>query len=351
MEFNIAENGINNLELPELFTVVLEVEVEVVNENNFPVYFMDENNVVECQIVDGHDGLLAIELKHIPDQSGHQEFQARYVIYNQDRGIHCTVVDRPKMKVRIFHFQPRLQSTMDSALREIPLMYHFMQLADPINPDLPQIVDHFLIGNRIHIVEPCDMNKRSFVNYCNQLPVDAKMILFRLLLRSLNKLHSVRYAHRNLTLDNIYYSVSTNTVSIDGFEFVCQTTEHKYHPRLHNINRAYAAPEMVLFDVRLLGQDINGDARSTDIWSLGLILFELLTCYRLWNFPNIAFDVYYFYFVSQGGSIRNYIQTYLPPTLLPNEPHLVLLENMLQINPNDRWTIANVIDYVNQHFG
>jgi serine/threonine protein kinase len=264
------------------------------------------------------------------------------------------------MKVRTFPFkrtEPRIQSTMDDPLREIPLMYHFLPLADPINPDLPQIVDHFFMDNRMYLIEPYNEKatlKLHLLCLYQPLQLKEKMKIFRQLITTVNKLHTIEYAHRNLTFDNIYYSSGTYTLSIDGFNFACHSSDHKFHPTFYTINRAYAAPEMILFGYAAVGEYINGDARTADIWSLGVILLELVTGYRLWDVPHAIYDICYSSFVDQGITITQYICQFFNPNnqdLLPPEPILTLLEKMLQIDPDNRWTLSQVIDYVNQYYG
>jgi serine/threonine protein kinase len=349
-EINIEEDGNNIDALPELFEEVQDIEVENESyENNCRVFFTHLNDVRYCQVVHGINGHIAIN-NFLGGRPRRLSFQGWYVAFNEERGMYSTLIDTQTMKATVFnHFERNIQVNMDDPLREIALMYHFMDLVDSVNPDLPQIQDHFSIENRVYIVEPFEESRKPLIGYLldNQLSFESTMNIFKRLLLTVNKLHTVAYAHRNLNLENIYYSVETNTVAIDEFEFVCQVTEHKYHLRLMGINPIHAAPEISQASIQYqhINDHIASDARAADIWSLGIILFELLTHRGPWQSATIH-DIQYF--LIQSRSLREYIELCLPDIILPN--YLIkLLGNMLQIDPNNRWSIAQVIDFVNDH--
>jgi len=110
--------------------------------------------------------------------------------------------------------------------------------------------------------------------------VEAK-IFIRQILSAVHELHSHDIAHLDLKLENIMYNVKTNKISIIDFGFAEETVSvdvvtGERKPRLLNKfcgSLDYSAPEIL--------QHKEFDGKRADVWSLGVIVFALLTG----NFP------------------------------------------------------------------
>ncbi len=116
-------------------------------------------------------------------------------------------------------------------------------------------------------------------------PIEWKLELFYQILTAISFMHQKGYAHRDLKPENIVFRepISVNEIpqpvlidfalSTNGFGDYslmkkCYTTE-------------YAAPEILIGSI--IEDDELIDLKPSDIWSLGIILFEIITGNRLFK--------------------------------------------------------------------
>jgi serine/threonine protein kinase len=84
------------------------------------------------------------------------------------------------------------------------------------------------------------------------------------------------------------------------------------------------------------------DPRSGDIWALGVILYMLIANKVLFQMANVRDTKYRRFRNFHNGSFRSFIQEADPQFTL-SKGVMVLLENMLQIDPTKRWNIQQIL--------
>ena len=111
----------------------------------------------------------------------------------------------------------------------------------------------------------------------NGLVEEKAKVFIKQILEAVNQLHSNNIAHLDLKLENIMYNTDTNNISIIDFGFAEETvridveTGKTVQRLLNNFcgSAEYTSPEI------LLQQEFDG--RRADVWSLGVIVFAMLT--------------------------------------------------------------------------
>lgn len=151
---------------------------------------------------------------------------------------------------------------------------------------LMKLIDHPHI---IKLVELCESSRHLFViteyapngelfNYlCNKkvIPIEESMNLFRQIIYGIDYLHNHSICHRDLKPENIFLDANNN-IKIGDLSFarwmktdMAETSCGSPH---------YAAPEVI--------RGIKYNGKKADIWSLGVILYALLSGHLPFNEPN-----------------------------------------------------------------
>lgn len=166
--------------------------------------------------------------------------------------------------------KPQLFKKLQQEIALMSLMDH---------PHILKLVEVFESPRHLHIVEEYAETGELFdlLVQESQLTEDHGMKLFRQMVYGIDYLHQLGICHRDLKPENILLD-STGNIKIADFGFarwmksnIAETSCGSPH---------YAAPEIV--------KGIPYDGRTSDIWSLGIILFAMLAvCYLS---PNYVFN-------------------------------------------------------------
>lgn len=192
------------------------------------------------------------------------------------------------------------------------------------------------------VMELMTMNLRQMYHKYEhrKLPLNIVKKCLRHVARGLNYLHThMKISHCDIKPDNILYNTSTETFKIADFNSV-------NIPPLHNTAGCtiwYRAPESLV-------KDTNYSIKS-DIWSLGCVLYELLTGKVLFN--N---DDEYIQIVSIVENIECSDCKFMEPykhikktgkklDRIKNEQAKDLLEKMLKIDPSMRISAKDVLKH------
>ncbi|RHY20128.1 hypothetical protein DYB25_009187 [Aphanomyces astaci] len=153
---------------------------------------------------------------------------------------------------------------------------------------------------------------------------------FLQILTGLKFIHAAGFAHRDLSLENVLVD-SSDTCKICDFGLAVDINSRP----IDRVGKPYyIAPEV--FD-----NVAPYDPSKADVWSLGIILFLLLTGVPLVNLPSKMDESYVF--LSRFG-LKKLIQGWELEDFVSDDA-ANLLEKMLCINPNQRCTLQEVAQH------
>lgn len=112
-----------------------------------------------------------------------------------------------------------------------------------------------------------------------KFPIEWKLELFYQILIAVSNLHQKGYAHRDLKPDNIVFRepISVNAIPQPVLvDFALATNgQQDYKVVEQSFTLEYSAPEVIIASMG--GNEAIGDPCPSDIWSLGIILYEIIT--------------------------------------------------------------------------
>ncbi|KAE8968343.1 hypothetical protein PR003_g24032 [Phytophthora rubi] len=141
-------------------------------------------------------------------------------------------------------------------------------------------------------------------------------------------LHRHGIAHRDVSLENIMLHRGRCKLG----DFGLATRARRAGGR-HVGKKYYMAPEIVAGDLY--------DPKAADVWSLGIVLFIMLTGSPLVSFASTS--VKSFQALKQAG-IATVLESWDVARAMPASA-LHLVSGMLEIDPNKRLTIDQVLDH------
>ncbi|PRP83390.1 hypothetical protein PROFUN_09418 [Planoprotostelium fungivorum] len=194
------------------------------------------------------------------------------------------------------------------------------------HPHVAQMLDVFETNDNFFIVmelvEGGDLETELFND--GAFSEEKTFTIFCQLLQALEYLHSLNITHRDLKLDNILFSKSTNDVKLTDFglsKHQLQSDENFMRTRCGTPN--YVAPEII---------EAIPYTPSIDIWSLGVVFHLMLNC----CFPF------------QGNSMEETHEHVMEGRIHYSEDVQMsddavdLTEKMLRRDPNERITIQDI---------
>lgn len=178
-------------------------------------------------------------------------------------------------------------------------------------------------------------------------PLQWKLELFYQLLLPIAFIHKNGYAHRDIKPGNIVFrnAVSFNKVPEPVLvDFALATNGNEQRTIIDNsYTLEYASPERILRAMPMMGEEINEpeNVQASDIWSLGVVLYEILTGKLLFkgNRDTVRTTI-----------IREQMKPDLP---ISDERGRILAEfirSMLNKNPERRPTVKQVIYALEEKF-
>jgi len=178
----------------------------------------------------------------------------------------------------------------------------------------------------------------------NKYPLDWKLELIYHILLSVSFLHQKGYAHRDIKPDNIVFRelISINSIPQPVLvDFALVTNgEQNYQILEECMTVEYSSPEVILASMGTK-MDMIEDPRPSDIWSMGIVWYEILTG----ELPI------------KGNRKRirtTIIKEQLEPEFSNEDPRYHLLANylrsMLNRNPKKRPTIKEVLYALEESF-
>ena len=163
---------------------------------------------------------------------------------------------------------------------------------------------------------------RNFINKTGPLSQHLARELFGQLTLGISKIHSHNIVHRDLKLENLLLDVKYNLKIAD---FGC--AQRQIDKKLHTITGSYAygAPEMFRGDVY--------DGKKLDIWSMGIILFAMLTSRLPYSDRR-----------PRKWLLKERMKPPILPTHFSQDSH-DLITRLLSYDPEDRPSLAEVMTH------
>ncbi|KAI6752948.1 hypothetical protein HG531_005117 [Fusarium graminearum] len=161
----------------------------------------------------------------------------------------------------------------------------------------------------------------TFINMKGRLSEEVSVYFFRQIISAISYCHSFNICHRDLKPENILISANLKIKIADfGMAALHQTDTHRLNTACGSPH--YAAPEL------LKNRQYRGD--KADLWSMGVILFAMLTATLPFDDPDIR--------VMMSKTKKG--QYEMPDYLSPEAEDLI--RRMLQVNPDRRITLKEI---------
>lgn len=163
----------------------------------------------------------------------------------------------------------------------------------------------------------------DFIIKNGKIQENTAALLFQQIVSAISYCHSYGVAHRDLKPQNIL---------IQKFPFIkvadfglCGYVKEDELMKTFCGSPAFCAPECI--------SKVNYDGRKSDIWSLGVILFAMLTGEFPWNLSNTSVMVQQI--LTADFTFPNYL----------NQQSKDLISKMLKVNPNDRISMEDILKH------
>ncbi|MHC1598968.1 MAG: serine/threonine protein kinase [Candidatus Methanofastidiosia archaeon] len=174
-----------------------------------------------------------------------------------------------------------------------------------------------------------------------------KLELFYRMLLPISFLHSQGYAHRDIKPDNIMFRVpiSPNHLPDPVFiDFALATDGKDYSPIVtDSYTLGYASPERIINAMATLGDSRENieDIQASDVWSLGVVLYEILTGEILFRGSKEKVKT---------TIIRQQMKPALPISGEKGKILAAFIQSMLKKDARKRPEIGLIIDALEQKF-
>ena len=192
------------------------------------------------------------------------------------------------------------------------------------NPFCTQIYDFFETDTHILIVmEYVCGDLLGFIRKRAKISEPTAKIIFKQIIKGLQYIHKKKIVHRDIKLDNVLIDL-TNTVKICDFG-VCRILQPGDVMYEHCGTPAYIAPEIF--------KDEGYEGFSCDVWSAGVTLYYMLAGMQPFKANKIE-DLKEIILKGEYDPIEDVSKE-------AND----LINGMLQLNPNKRFTIEDILKH------
>ncbi|KAL4722328.1 serine/threonine-protein kinase gin4 [Fusarium chlamydosporum] len=191
------------------------------------------------------------------------------------------------------------------------------------HPNIMKIYDIWENRSEVYLIlEYIDQGDLfTFINLKGRLSEEVSIYFFRQIISAISYCHSFNICHRDLKPENILISADLQIKIADfGMAALHQTDTHQLATACGSPH--YAAPEL------LKNRQYRGD--KADIWSMGVILFAMLTATLPFDDPDLR--------VMMARTKKG--QYEMPSFLSPEAEDLI--RRMLQVNPDRRITLKEI---------
>ena len=192
------------------------------------------------------------------------------------------------------------------------------------NPFCTQIYDYFETETHILIImEYVCGDLLGFIRKRAKISESTAKIIFKQIIKGLQYIHKKKIVHRDIKLDNVLIDL-TNTVKICDFG-VCRILQPGDIMYEHCGTPAYIAPEIF--------KDEGYEGFSCDVWSAGVTLYYMLAGVQPFKANKIE-DLKEIILKGEFDPVEDVSKE-------AND----LINGMLQLNPNKRFTIEDILKH------
>ena len=148
-------------------------------------------------------------------------------------------------------------------------------------------------------------------------------VIFEQIANSLNYCHSLGVAHRDLKPENVLIT-QFPAIKVSDFGLCGYISDQKLMKTFCG-SPCYCAPECLC--------RVQYDGRLSDVWSLGVILFAMITGEHPWNITNTSI------------MLRQILKgSYTIPPFVSSQCKDII-NKMMQVNPKDRITVEEILKH------
>ncbi len=265
---------------------------------------------------------------------------------------------------RVKHRDPQTQTESSFAMKVIPLLssssrdnfreevtaYHLLSSTPSCQPYIVCLYDSFIITYPDMDLPPLGIMVSELMDSdLEDAALDDNEIVPLLfhLLSGLHFIHSHGFAHRDLKPGNILTRKTRRhgrIFKIGDLGLLCDSNLG-IPPCFYYGDIRYLSPEGVRFSKQPISVK---QAQQSDIWSLGITLFDLIFGYYPFPDDDIDSTIEYLSTLTSDQLVAIINEETPYPRHLPDnrgKEIIYLLTRMLQVNPNNRWSTQQLLDY------
>ena len=202
--------------------------------------------------------------------------------------------------------------------REIDAMAYFK------SDNIVSLHDFFWDNENFYLVmDYCpEGDLHQYISKNGKMDEPLAAVIFEKILCAVAYCHSYSIAHRDLKPENILIS-DFPKIKVSDFSLCGLISDTKLMETFCG-SPYYVAPECL--------SKVKYDGRLSDVWSLGVVLFAMVTGERLWDTKNSVT------MINQILQAKYELPEYLSPQCKN------IINSMLKVNPNDRASLQNLLD-------
>ncbi|KAF0682858.1 Aste57867_25045 [Aphanomyces stellatus] len=241
-----------------------------------------------------------------------------------------TVTGRPVVvkRMRVHHVVAAAATAVSTELH-----VHRDLSQDGGHPNVLQLLDAFTMDGHEHIVmEYCAQGELfDLVENAPDRRLDPALVctIFAIICDAVHYIHTRGFAHCDLSLENVLVD-GLGQLKLSDFGLATPLHEASHQHALVGKD-FYMAPEKYMMDAH--------DPAKADVWSLGVMLFILVTGYP--PFESARASDSSMQLVATKG-LRSLCQAWQLDSVIPAHA-MTLLEKMLEVNPAERWSLDQVM--------
>ena len=201
------------------------------------------------------------------------------------------------------------------------------------HPNIVKLLDSFTLDRHLcFVMEYCKGGElRKYLEKNGPVPIDRFYSIALQIVEAIQYCHNARIIHRDLKLENILFADSMQThLKIVDFGISGMLTVNGQGDRSDAGSLLYLAPEV------LSGAD-NKSTPALDVWSIGCILYALLTGKQPFQGENQR---------ESAKRILSVRYTELPPEVPP--PLRLLIKGILRKDPSRRWSLFRIDEFLHR---